>query len=85
MNRKLLIVAYDVTDFTDKQIGRLELEAVVQGERSKDSWGDEDDGHPDVRGLDSETVEWAEGPAGELEATSCVMGLLRRLREPTGT
>jgi hypothetical protein len=78
--RRLLVVAYDVTDFTDKQIGRLELEAVVQGERSKDSWGDEDDGHPDTRSVESEVVEWDGTPAGELGVVSKVLGLLRRMR-----
>ena len=75
-------MAYDVTGFTDAEVGKLELEAVVQGE-SSDAIDADDSGHPDVKRLDSEVVEWAEGPAGELEATSRVMGLLRRLREPT--
>ena len=78
--RKLLIVAYDVTGFTQAEVSKLEVEAVVQGERSK-PFDDDDSGHPDVRQLDSEVVEWAEGSAGELTAVSRVMGLLRRLRE----
>jgi len=46
--KRVLVVEYDVTGLTDQQVGRLELEAVVQAERSKDTWGDVDDGHPDV-------------------------------------
>lgn len=48
MKRRVLIVEYDVTGLTDAQVERLELEAVVQAERSKDTWGGVDDGHPHV-------------------------------------
>ena len=44
-SRKLLVVEYDVTDLTAKQIDRLMLEAVVQAEASDDR---ADDAHPDV-------------------------------------
>jgi hypothetical protein len=38
--RRVLVVEYDVTGLTNKQIDALMLEAVVQGEASED--------HPDV-------------------------------------
>lgn len=44
-SRKLLVVEYDVTDLTAKQIDRLMLEAVVQAEASDDGARD---AHPDV-------------------------------------
>lgn len=45
MKRKLLVIEFDVTGLTAKQIDRLMLEAVVQGEASDD---DAPDAHPDV-------------------------------------
>jgi hypothetical protein len=42
---KVLVIEYDVTGLTAKQIDRLMLEAVVQGEASDD---DDSDAHPDV-------------------------------------
>lgn len=45
MKRKLLVIEYDVTGLSAKQIDRLMLEAVVQGEASDD---DAPDAHPDV-------------------------------------
>jgi hypothetical protein len=42
MPRRYLKVVYDVTGFTDEEIGGLEIEAVVQGEASER--------HPDVAG-----------------------------------
>lgn len=41
--RRVLVVEYDVTGLTGKQIDQLMLAAVVQAERS-----DEVDGNPDV-------------------------------------
>lgn len=54
--RKVLVIEYDVTDLTSKQIDRLMLEAVVQGEASDD---DEDGGHPDVPVLTTTVVDRA--------------------------
>lgn len=58
--RRILVVEYDVTGLTGKQIDRLMLEAVVQGEASDD---DEGDGHPDVPVLRPKIVERAKGRA----------------------
>lgn len=54
--RKILVVEYDVTDLTGRQVDRLMLEAVVQGEASDDS---EIDAHPDVPVLTTKIVERA--------------------------
>lgn len=54
--RKVLVIEYDVTDLTSKQIDRLMLEAVVQGEASDD---DEDSGHPDVPILTTTVIDRA--------------------------
>ena len=43
--RQVLVIEYDVTGLTAKQIDRLLMEAIAQGEASDDS---EDDAHPDV-------------------------------------
>jgi hypothetical protein len=48
MKRKILVVEYDVTNLTTKQIESLMLEAVVQGEAS--------DHHPDVPVLDTKII-----------------------------
>lgn len=40
MKKKILVIEYDVTGLTTKQIENLMLEAVVQGEKSEH--------HPDV-------------------------------------
>lgn len=58
-SRKHLVVTYDVTDLTDAELGVLEIEAVVQGERSKPTWED-DPGHPDVK-VTSHVEEWTPG------------------------
>jgi L-fucose mutarotase/ribose pyranase (RbsD/FucU family) len=47
LKRKILVVDYDVTGLTDAQIGRLTMEAVVQGEASEGL--EEDNEHPDVK------------------------------------
>lgn len=46
--RKILVVEYDVTNLTAKQVEALMLEAVVQGEAS--------DLHPDVPVIDTKVV-----------------------------
>lgn len=53
MKKKILVVEYDVTGLTAKQIDRLMLEAVVQGEASDD---DEGDSHPDVAVVSTKVV-----------------------------
>jgi hypothetical protein len=55
--RKILVVEYDVTDLTPKQIDHLMLEAVVQGE-STDSY-DDDNGHPDAPVITTKVIERA--------------------------
>lgn len=42
-----LTIKYDLAGLTAEEAGRLEMEAVVQAERS-DGGGDPDGGHPDV-------------------------------------
>jgi hypothetical protein len=54
MKRKILVIEYDVTDLNPKQIDRLMLEAVVQGEASDDG---EDAAHPDVPVITTKVVE----------------------------
>ena len=56
--RKILVIEYDVTSLTPKQIAVLMQEAVVQGEAS-DLYDaqDEDDGHPDVPVITTKVVE----------------------------
>lgn len=54
--RKILVIEYDVTGLTAKQIDRLMLEAVVQGEASDDSEGD---AHPDVYVITTKIIERA--------------------------
>ena len=54
--RKVLVIEYDVTGLPAKQIDRLMLEAVVQGEASDD---DEDDAHPDVPVISTKILERA--------------------------
>jgi hypothetical protein len=58
--RKILVIEYDVTDLTAKQIDALMLEAVVQGEAS-DPYDDTDEsgGHPDVAVITSKVIERA--------------------------
>lgn len=51
--RKILVVEYDVTGLTNKQIDRLMVEAVVQGEASDD---DAPDAHPDVPVVDTKII-----------------------------
>lgn len=51
--RKLLVVEYDVTGLTGRQVDRLMLEAVVQAEASDDG---EDDAHPDVPVVNTKIV-----------------------------
>ena len=56
--RKILVVEFDVTGLTDKQIDALKLEVVVQGEAA-DPYDDkdEDGGHPDVAVITTKVVE----------------------------
>jgi hypothetical protein len=54
--RRVLVVEYDVTGLTSKQIDRLMMEAVVQGEASDD---DEGDAHPDVPVIGTKVVDRA--------------------------
>lgn len=51
---KVLVVEYDVTELTAKQIDNLMLEAVVQGEAA-DSY-DDNEGHPDVPVIGTKVV-----------------------------
>lgn len=51
--KQILVIEYDVTGLTSKQIDRLMLEAVVQGEASDD---DEGNAHPDVPVLTTKIV-----------------------------
>lgn len=53
MKRKLLVVEYDVTGLSTRQIDRLLLEAVAQSEASDDG---EDDAHPDVPVINTKIV-----------------------------
>jgi hypothetical protein len=53
MKKKILVVEYDVTGLTGKQVDRLMLEAVAQAEASDD---DEGDSHPDVAVLTTKVV-----------------------------
>jgi hypothetical protein len=54
--RRVLVVEYDVTGLTGRQIDQLVLEAVVQAE-SSDEWPD--DGHPDVPVIGTSVVDRA--------------------------
>ena len=53
MRKQILVIEYDVTGLTAKQVDRLMLEAVVQGEASDD---DEGDAHPDVPVITTKVV-----------------------------
>lgn len=46
---KLLVVTFDITGFTEKEIDRLMLEVAVQGESSDD--------HPEAIVRDCDTIE----------------------------
>jgi hypothetical protein len=56
--RKILVIEYDVTGLTAKQIDALMLEAAVQGEASE-PFDDDDEGggHPDVPVIATKLVE----------------------------
>jgi hypothetical protein len=57
-DKKILVIEYDVTGLTAKQVDRLMMEAVVQGEASDD---DEGDGHPDVPVITTKVVTRGKG------------------------
>ena len=58
--RKILVIEYDVTGLTAKQIDALMLEAVVQGEESEPfNDADENGGHPDVPVITTKVIERA--------------------------
>jgi hypothetical protein len=58
--RKILVVEFDVTGLTDKQIDALRLEVVVQGEAA-DPYDDKDKdgGHPDAPVIMTKVIERA--------------------------
>lgn len=52
--RQILVIEYDVTGLSTRQIDRLMLEAVVQAEASDDA---EADAHPDVPVITTKIIE----------------------------
>jgi hypothetical protein len=54
--KRIAVVRYDVTGFSDAEVGKLLLEASVQGEASGAEPEHDDPGHPDAHGVESEVV-----------------------------